>query len=179
MRPEPTVDGAHTRFKKRFPTWVIVNCDCFFFHCSQTKIYNWDKKTFKLRTTRAKMPTWKKNDVNKDFVEIRRWENKKRWRKQKKHTKKMRLEPTVDGVHIRFKTCFPTCVIVDCYCFFFYVVVERKYIIETKETFKLRTTHAKMLTWKKKWRETFLSYSFCFDIVVKRKYIIATKGTFK
>ena len=79
MRPEPTVDGAHTRFKKRFPTWVIVNnCYWFFFHCSQTKIYNWDKKTFKLRTTRAKMLTWKKNDVNKTFVEIRRWENKKR-----------------------------------------------------------------------------------------------------
>ena len=30
--------------------------------------------------------------------------------------------------------------------FFFYIVVERKYIIETKETFKLRTAHAKMLT---------------------------------
>ena len=93
--PGSRVDGVHIRFKTCFPTLAIVTFYyLFFLHCSQTKIYEWDKKDLQITKSAYENANLKKKNVNKPLIELGRWEKKNDAEIKQKAQKKMRSEPS-------------------------------------------------------------------------------------
>ena len=152
LRKKKMMQKLNKKHKKKCdPNRVILNCYCclFFYVAVNRKYIIETKKTFQLRTMHAKNADLKKKMISQNvYWNLALIKKIKKWcRKQRNAQKK----GGPNRVHIISKTSFPTRVTVNnCYCLFvFYIAVKWKYIIETKKTFKLRTAHAKKLTWKK------------------------------
>ena len=144
------LNKKHKKNAIRTESSSIVIVVCFFYVAVNRKYIIETKKDLPITNNACKKcglekKKWYQQNVYWNLALIKKI---KKWcRKQRNAQKKC----GPNRVHIISKTSFPTRVTVNnCYCLFvFYIAVKWKYIIETKKTFKLRTAHAKKLTWEK------------------------------